>query len=90
MAEHTLVYMKYIFKVTLEYYRKSRLLCLKSYIDSDWASSKEHKSTSGIVHLLNDSVIAWSSKKQATIALSTEEAEYIAASECTKEVVYLR
>jgi hypothetical protein len=43
-----------------------------------------------MVHLLNDSVIAWSSKKQATVALSTGEAEYVAASECTREIVYLR
>jgi hypothetical protein len=42
-----------------------------------------------MVHLLNDSVIAWSSKKQAIVALSIEEAEYVAASECTREVVYL-
>jgi hypothetical protein len=54
------------------------------------ASSEEHKSTSRMVHLLNDSVIAWSSKKQATVALSTREAEYVAASKCTREVVYLR
>jgi hypothetical protein len=43
-----------------------------------------------MVHLLNDSVIVWSSKKQTTIALSTGETEYIAASKCTREIVYLR
>jgi hypothetical protein len=43
-----------------------------------------------MVHLFNDSVIVWSSKKQATIALSIGEAEYIAVSECTREVVYLK
>jgi hypothetical protein len=57
MAEHVLVYMKYTSKVTLEYYRESKLLFLKSYIDLDWTSSEECKSTSGMVHLLNDSVI---------------------------------
>jgi F0F1-type ATP synthase alpha subunit len=82
--------MKYTFKTTLEYYRKSRPLSLKSNIDLDWASSKECKSTSRMVHLLNDSIIAWSSKKQTIIALSIEKAEYIAASECTRKVVYLR
>jgi hypothetical protein len=90
MAEHTLVYMKHTSKATLEYHRESRPLSMKSYVDSDWTSSEGCKSTSRMVHLLNDSVIAWSSKKQATITLSTGEAEYVAASKCTREVVYLR
>jgi hypothetical protein len=90
MAEHALVYMKHTSKVTLEYYRESRPLFLKSYVDSDWASSKGCKSTSRMVHLLNDSVIAWSFKKQTTVALSTRKAEYVTASKCTREVVYLR
>jgi hypothetical protein len=58
MAEHALAYMKHTSKVTLEYYRESRSLSLKSYVDSDWVSSEECKSTSRMVHLLNDSVIA--------------------------------
>jgi hypothetical protein len=76
--------------VTFEYYRESGPFFLKSYVDLNWASSEEFKSTSRIVHLLNDSVIAWSSKKQVIITLSTKETEYIAASKCTREVVYLR
>jgi hypothetical protein len=90
MAEHALMYMKHTSKMTLEYHRESRLLSLKSYVNLDWASSKECKLTSGMVHLLNDSIIAWSSKKQTIIALSTRETEYIAASECIRKVVYLK
>jgi hypothetical protein len=90
ITEHTLTYIKHTSKATLKYYRKSRLLSLKSYVNSDWASSKGYKSISGMVYLLNDSVITWSSKKQTTIALSTRKAAYITASECTREVVYLR
>jgi hypothetical protein len=90
MAEHALVYMKHTSKVTLEYHREKGSLSLKSYVDLNWASSEECKSTSRMVHLLNDSVIAWSSKKHATVVLSTREAEYVAASECTREIVYLR
>jgi hypothetical protein len=82
MAEYILMYMKHTSKTTLEYHRESGPLSLKSYVDLDWASSEECKSTSGMVHLLNDSVIVWSSKKQATVALSTGKAEYITASEC--------
>jgi hypothetical protein len=90
MAEHTLTYMKHTFKVTLEYHRRSGPLFLKSYVDLNWASSEECKSISRMVFLLNDSVIAWSSKKQVTITLSTGETEYVATSECTRKVLYLR
>jgi len=36
------------------------------------------------------SKVAWSSKKQPTIALSTVESEYMATSNMTKEAIWLR
>jgi hypothetical protein len=39
----------------------------------------ERKSTSGGAFFLGDSLVAWISKKQGSISLSTTEAEYIAA-----------
>jgi hypothetical protein len=35
-------------------------------------------------------MISWSSKKQGSIAQSTTKAEYIAASDASKEAVWLR
>eukprot|EP00965_Chrysotila_dentata_P102100 3370396-Pleurochrysis_carterae.AAC.1 len=50
--------------------------------DSDWAI---RHSTSGFVFTYNMAAISWSSKKQPTVALSSCEAEIVAASEATKE-----
>ena len=55
---------------------------LEVYADSDWAGDKDdRKSTSGFVTLLHGNIIAWRSSKQQTVALSSVEAELIAASE---------
>ena len=48
------------------------------------------KSTSGYVFTLGSGAISWRSVKQSCIADSTTEAEYMAASEAAKEVVWLR
>ncbi|KAJ9544714.1 hypothetical protein OSB04_024421 [Centaurea solstitialis] len=48
------------------------------------------RSQSGNVFTLNGGAILWKSSNQDTIADSTTEAEYIAASDATKEAVWLR
>ena len=61
---------------------------LTGYTDSDWAGSvDDRKSTSGYVFQLGNKVVSWSSKKQATVALSSVEAEYIAATSAAREAV---
>lgn len=64
---------------------------LVAYTDSDYASCPDtRKSTSGIVLMLNNGPVIWSSRKQSIIATSTTDAEYIAMSEAAKEVVWTR
>lgn len=48
------------------------------------------KSTSGQCFILGQSVISWNSELQKCVALSTAEAEFIAASEACRELVWLR
>lgn len=48
------------------------------------------KSISGYIVVIAGGAVAWSSKKQATVALSTSEAEYIAATHAAKQVIWHR
>ena len=66
-------------------------LRLHGYTNVDWARSVvDRKSTSGCCFTLGSALISWMSKKQKSVALSTAEAEYIAASMACREVVWLR
>ena len=61
------------------------------YTDFDFQADKDsRKSTSGSVFTLNGRAVVWRSIKQSSIADSTMEAEYIAASEAAKEAVWLK
>ena len=64
---------------------------LQGYCDSDWAGdTTDRRSTSGYVFTLGGTPIAWKTRKQPTIALSSCEAEYMSLTEATKELIYLR
>lgn len=64
---------------------------LTAYADSDWANDPvQRKSTTGYIVFYNGAAISWHSGLQSTISLSTCEAEYVALSECSREVDYLR
>ncbi|KAL6178293.1 hypothetical protein ACLB2K_049811 [Fragaria x ananassa] len=73
-------------KGTLEYgvfYERKGAVELVAYTNSDYASDcDDRKSTSGYVFKLSGGAVAWSSKKQPIVTLSTTEAEYVAAATC--------
>lgn len=61
------------------------------YTDASFQTDKDDfRSQSGYVFCLNGGAVSWKSSKQSTIADSTTEAEYIAASEAAKEGVWMR
>jgi hypothetical protein len=70
-------------KHTLEFeiwYSASSSLDLVGFIDADFAGCGiDQKSTSRTCHFLGSSLVCWSSQKQYSIAQSTTEAEYVAA-----------
>jgi hypothetical protein len=60
------------------------------FSDATWASDPyDRKSTSGMVVKLGGSVIAWFSRKQKSVALSSMEAELIAVTAVAKEISWI-
>jgi hypothetical protein len=64
---------------------------LVGWTDSDWAGDLDtYRSTSGFLLTLAGGAVSWTSRRQRTVARSTFEAEYVAASEGASEVQWLR
>ena len=64
---------------------------LASFSDSEWAGNlDDRRSIIGYAFSIGSGVIAWSNKKQSTIALSSCEAEYQALCAATCEAIWLR
>jgi hypothetical protein len=73
------------------WYPKGSTFDLIGYSDADWAGCKiNRKSTSGTCQFLGRSLVSWASKKQNSVALSTIEAEYIAAGHCCAQLLWMR
>jgi hypothetical protein len=73
------------------HYKSNGNIELYGYVDSDWGGDEEtRKSTTGYVFILGGAAISWISKQQPTVALSSTEAEYMAASVATQEAIFLR
>ncbi|TVY53198.1 Retrovirus-related Pol polyprotein from transposon TNT 1-94 [Lachnellula suecica] len=58
---------------------------LTLYSDSDWANIKGRKSISGHVAMLYGGPVAFGSRKQKSISISSTESEYIGMSSCCKQ-----
>ncbi|KAJ9545152.1 hypothetical protein OSB04_024859 [Centaurea solstitialis] len=66
-------------------------ISVTGYSDASFQTDRDDfRSQSGYVFTLNGGAISWKSSKQDTIADSTTEAEYIAASDAAKEAIWLR
>ena len=60
------------------------------YSDSDWAGDKQtRRSVSEFVMLLCGVPLMWRSKQQKAVTLSSTEAEFYAASEAVKEILFV-
>jgi hypothetical protein len=71
-------------------YRKGSGECLHGFVDASWANSKNRKSIGGYTFMLAGAAVSWGSKGQSLVALSTEEAEYTAFTEASREALWFR
>ena len=66
-------------------------ISLLGFTDSDWANCLDtRRSVGGHAYTLGSGVVSWQAQKQKTVAASSCEAEYVAAFEASKEVIWLR
>lgn len=64
---------------------------LVGYSDADYVNDRETRcSTTGYVFLMCGGPITWACQRQKSASLSTTEAEYVAASNATREAVWLK
>ena len=89
-----------VVKNILKYFRRTKdqfivyggpeELIVNGYTDASFQTDKDDsQSQSGYVINLNGGVVSWKSSKHETVADSTMEAGYIAASEATKEAIWI-
>ncbi|XP_066392467.1 secreted RxLR effector protein 161-like [Miscanthus floridulus] len=72
------------------HYKRKKEAQLTGYSDSDLAGDIDtRKSTTGVLFFLGSNVITWQSQKQRVVALSSCEAEYIAAATAACQRVWL-
>ncbi|KAH9760757.1 Integrase catalytic domain-containing protein [Citrus sinensis] len=64
---------------------------VRGCVDSDFARDLDkRKSTTGYVFTLAGAAVSWVSKLQTVVALSTTEAEYMAATQACKEAIWIQ
>jgi hypothetical protein len=62
----------------------------RSFADSDWGMADNCKSVSGYIIECGGGPIAWSSKQQAIVALSSCKAKYLSCTHCARQIIWLR
>lgn len=88
-ANHVLRYLKGTQQLGISYNGDS--LTPRAFSDSDFLECPlTRRSVLGFVVILWGGPVSWRSARQSVVALSTNEAEYMAAAECAKHLVWLK
>ena len=73
----------------MEVQRRDGIFNIMGYSDTDYAGDKDtHRSVSGIIIYLCGISIAWKSKGQKAVTLSSTKSEYYALSELCSQIIF--
>ncbi|XP_074357251.1 secreted RxLR effector protein 161-like [Apium graveolens] len=90
-VKRILRYVKGTLGLGLVYSKTNGNNVLTGYSDSDLAGHVEdRRSTGGMVFYLNENLVTWVSQKQRCVALSSREAEFMAATAAACQSIWLR
>jgi hypothetical protein len=90
VGKHVLRYLRGTYKYGL-WYRQTDEVKLHGFTTADWAGSPTNrKSTPGGIFSIGYTVVSWYNKKQRSMALSSTEVEYMAASQAACEAIWMR
>src|SRR6202035_1273232 len=90
-VKHLFRYLKGTMDLKITYKPNDSGELFTSYCDADHGGCKDSgRSTGGYLINVGTGAVSWRSKLQPIVALSTTEAEYIAAVEDGKEIVWMR
>ena len=88
---HVIGYIKNTMDFGLTYYRDTGDISPIAFADADYGGCRDtRRSTSGYVFMMAGGPVTWSSKHQATVALSTVEAEYVAISCSAQQMLWMQ
>ena len=78
-------------KLSLRLSNQNSVSDLIMYSDANWAEDRvDRKSNSGYIVFAFGGTISWACRKQVCVSLSSTEAEYVALSEATQELIWLQ
>lgn len=82
-------YLKRTLNYGIEYHKDAPII--EVFVDADWANCVEDRlSYTGYVIKMSGGPVAWMSKKQRDVSLSSTEAEYVAITYVVQEVLFIK
>jgi hypothetical protein len=82
LAKDVLRYLKGTLHIGLRFRPSTIPLKFTAYVDADWGRDQQSV-------FLGSNLVSWASRQQKCVATSSTEAEYIALSEVTKEILWI-